>query len=1051
MSGLSTSDPAGIRTLVLDDPAFRRALRRSTATLLLTLGVPILVLLGLVRYLHHAAISVDHTDRVISEAIRAERLLVTMQTGFRGYRLSNDLRFLAPYTDARAQFATEFNQLKSLVSDNPRQLAATEGLRADVAAWFAFLDQELAKIRANETRSGDPAFMLQGAPLFDVAQQRLHAFVAQEERLRAERETRLNEAVTTTMIGFGLATFIGLPALAFWLQKLLRTLTTSYRASLAATEQRAKELHVTLNSIGDAVVATDAGGKVTFLNPVAEALMGWSSAEARGRELAEVFHIFNETTRARVENPVARVLRENVVVGLANHTVLRSRTGRESPIEDSAAPIRNARGEVSGVILVFHDVTVGRQTEHALLASERRFRFLDELGEAARLLVAPARIMEVSTRLLGTHLGASRCAYAEVEPGEECFTILHDYTDGCPTSAGEYRLSLFGPRALADMREGRTLVIADVDAELAPDEGRATFNAIGIKAVVCFPLLKEGRLRAMMAVHQTKPRVWTEAEISLIKEVVERCWSTIERARAQSDVRAAIARAETLAHGIEESAERFRLLAETVSLQVWTANVEGQLDYANQECAHYFGVEPATGILGHAWAQFVHPEDLPAALSHWQAALATGRRYETEFRLRGSGGSYRWFLVRAQAMRDPAGEIMRWFGTNTDIDVLKHAQAEAERASRAKDDFLAALSHELRTPLTPVLLSAASLRDDERLPEEIRQQLGMMERNIALEARLIDDLLDLTSISRGKLNLRTQPCEAHALIELAVDIVQSDARDKEVALESAFAAKLTGLNADPARFQQVIWNLLRNAVKFTPRGGRVSIRTRDGDTPSTLLIEISDTGIGIEPAALEKIFLPFEQAGHAGNHRFGGLGLGLTIARAIIAAHGGKISAHSAGVGQGATFVVELPATPGPSNHPAPSLSSNAHPALSSAGAGQPLRLLLVEDHAATLQVLFRLLKRDGHTVITATSVTEALATAAANTFDLVISDLGLPDGTGLELMEKLRAIHNLRGIALTGYGMEDDILQSRAAGFIAHLTKPVDYSQLQRLIVTSR
>jgi len=525
-----------------------------------------------------------------------------------------------------------------------------------------------------------------------------------------------------------------------------------------------------------------------------------------------------------------------------------------------------------------------------------------------------------------------------------------------------------------------------------------------------------------------------------------------DRRRSEAELTRTRQASETAERALAESAERFRLLAEVVSLQVWTAQPNGELDWANLECINYLKGDLERDILGNAWAQFVHPDDLPHALERWTECLATGARYEVEFRLKRHDGMYRWFLVRAQAMRDEKGTIVHWFGTNTDTHDLKTAQREAMKANRAKDAFLAVLSHELRTPLTPVLMSAASLRDDARLPEDARKQLGMMERNIALEARLIDDLLDLTRIGRGQIQLLAQPCDAHSLIGLALEIVRDDAIEKEIRMERDFAARHSGLVADPARFQQVIWNLLRNAVKFTPRGGRIFIRTADeaGEHGAGLLhIEVTDSGIGIEQESLGKIFKPFEQL----NHRMGGLGLGLAISRAIVDAHGGTISAHSDGLNRGTTFVVDLPGATEPPEGVAD--GPNAYPE-SFTARGTPeravqahaaLRLLLVEDHESTLRVLSRLLMKEGHHVVTVTTIAEALAAAEMNAFDLVISDLGLPDGTGTELMGRLRASHGLKGIALSGYGMEEDVARSHEAGFITHLTKPVDFHQLQRVL----
>ena len=523
-----------------------------------------------------------------------------------------------------------------------------------------------------------------------------------------------------------------------------------------------------------------------------------------------------------------------------------------------------------------------------------------------------------------------------------------------------------------------------------------------------------------------------------------------ERRRSEAELSRTRETSELTARALAESAERLRLLAEVVSLQVWTAHPNGDLDWANFECVKYLGADLERDILGTSWVKYVHPDDLPHATECWQAALSSGEPYEVEFRLKGSDGTYRWFLVRAQAMRDAEGKIIHWFGTNTDTHDLKTAQREATKANRAKDAFLAVLSHELRTPLTPVLMSATALREDLRLPEDVRTQLGMMEQNIALEARLIDDLLDLTRIGRGEFHLLPQPCDAHSLIGLVLEIVRDDALEKGIKLEPDLTARHSGLVADPARFQQVIWNLLRNAVKFTPRGGHVSIRTADDPekpAPEHLHIEVTDSGIGIEPAALDQIFKPFEQL----DRRMGGLGLGLAISRAIVDAHGGTITARSEGLNRGTTFTVDLPGATEPphglSDGPADVFSADSSTRKEAGRAESPLQLLLVEDHESTLRVLTRLLRKEGHEVVAVTTIAEAVAAAEGHQFDLVISDLGLPDGTGAELMGRLRSSHGLKGIALSGYGMEEDIERSREAGFITHLTKPVDFHQLQRAL----
>lgn len=370
---------------------------------------------------------------------------------------------------------------------------------------------------------------------------------------------------------------------------------------------------------------------------------------------------------------------------------------------------------------------------------------------------------------------------------------------------------------------------------------------------------------------------------------------------------------------------------------------------------------------------------------------------------------------------------------------LQEALAKAEAANAAKDQFLAVLSHELRTPLAPVLAAATTLLTDEQLPHELRDSLEMIRRNVELEARLIDDLLDLTRIAKGKMQLRFDVVDVNALITQTVEICRSDIYRKELDLSVRLDAAEHHAKADPARLQQVLWNIVKNAVKFTPLKGRIEIASRnEGDQ---LHIEISDTGIGIEPQQLGTIFNAFEQTSDDVTRRFGGLGLGLAISNALVQAHDGVLIANSGGKGKGATFSVRLPLTA------ARAVSTSASSERSAGRPSHTLKLLLVEDHADTAKVMALLLRSLGHEVTTAHTVAAALEVGQDQQFDLVLSDLGLPDGSGLELMRALSQKYGLRGVAISGYGMEEDLAQSERAGFFAHLTKPVNFQQVQAVL----
>jgi PAS domain S-box-containing protein len=371
----------------------------------------------------------------------------------------------------------------------------------------------------------------------------------------------------------------------------------------------------------------------------------------------------------------------------------------------------------------------------------------------------------------------------------------------------------------------------------------------------------------------------------------------------------------------------------------------------------------------------------------------------------------------------------------------RHARENAEQANHAKDNFLANLSHELRTPLTPVLMCVADLEQERAIAPEFRLQLAMVRRNVELEARLIDDLLDLTMVAHGKLQIvQSGPVDIHALLMHTEQIVHSDALAKSVRFQFELKACEHHVGGDAARLHQVFWNLFKNAIKFTPKGGCITIRTGN-PAPGQIVLGVNDTGMGIDAETLPFVFNAFEQGETRKLQVSGGLGLGLSISKAIVELHGGTIRAESPGPGLGATLIIEF-ATVLP--FPIPHLIE-AKPA----SQAQPhcRRLLVIEDHEPTLTILAHLLRRRGHDVLTASTVKGALSLAANHTFDLVISDIGLPDGTGIDLMRQLTKDYGLGGIALSGYGMPADHAKSREAGFLAHLVKPINFDQLHNVL----
>lgn len=757
-----------------------------------------------------------------------------------------------------------------------------------------------------------------------------------------------------------------------------------------------------------------------------------ASKTAPEEERPENFKIIDDTGREVPgrELPLQVAAREGKTIRDRELNIVHA-DGRWIRLLEYAAPLFDEQGQPRGSVGAFVDIT-------ERMLAEVRQQFLVKMDDAVRPLSNAAEIVATSARLLGEHMNADRCAYAEIESDEDSMHIMGDYTRDVPSIVGRFTFSQFGAEALRCMREDEAYVVEDIEIHPLAPEDLSAYQATQIRAVICVPLKKDGVLMAAMAVHQKAVRRWTETEVSLVRHVANRCWEALQRAKITRE--------------LMESEARFRQIADVTPQVVWLARADGYVEYFNRRWYDYTGL-PEDGDGHTGWIAALHPDDVDVCRERWYHSVNTGEPYEIRYRWRDCRtGKYRWFLGRALPLRDEHGEIVRWYGTSTDIDDLiraeetaRLARSEAERANRAKDEFLATLSHELRTPLTPVLMAAEALSADTQLDAETRETLSMIQRNIALEARLIDDLLDLTRISHGKLALRLQTADAHSLLALALEIVREEAQAKGLLLVIDYQAQNTSLQCDPSRIQQVFWNLLKNAVKFTPAQGLIHIRSRDEG--SQFLAEVSDSGIGIAREKLERIFLPFEQAGLANDHRFGGLGLGLSISKSLVHMHGGTIQAVSEGPGQGATFQVLLPASPSTDS----TAATHGTPSPVQATAPLPvagMRLLLVEDHEPTLVVLSRLLRRAGHEVTTAANVASALEAAAAQRFDGVISDVGLPDGTGLELMRVLKDLYGLRGIALTGYGMEEDINRAHQSGFVVHLTKPVQFSQLRQALV---
>ncbi|WP_435008255.1 PAS domain S-box protein [Tundrisphaera lichenicola] len=498
-----------------------------------------------------------------------------------------------------------------------------------------------------------------------------------------------------------------------------------------------------------------------------------------------------------------------------------------------------------------------------------------------------------------------------------------------------------------------------------------------------------------------------------------------------------ISREVTLDRIASEAKGRLAAIVESCEDAIISKDLDGVVTSWNAGAERLFGYK-SEEILGRPIELLIPPEhqdDEPAILD----MIRRGERIENyeAVRVANDGRTIEVSLTISPII-DDRGRIIGASKIARDISerkryeaALDEARLEAERANRVKDQFLAVLSHELRTPLTPVLATLSYVEEMLDLPPILRDEIVSMRKNVELESRLIDDLLDVTRIGQGKLTIYPEVVDVHRVLWQTLEICREDADRKVLEVAMAFRARESHVSGDPARLQQVFWNLLKNAIKFTTDEGRISIRTTNPE-PGRIVVEVSDSGMGIEPEFLEMIFDPFEQAGQSAMHRSGGLGLGLMIARNLVDLHGGSLTAASLGRGQGSTFVVSLESIAPPIEQKPPARRPDP------GRVAGTLKILLVEDNPDTLRAIARLLKLNGFQVEVASSVREAFAVASDPKFDLLISDIGLPDGSGLEIMRHFRKNLGMKGIALSGFGSDDDIIASREAGFDHHLVKPV-------------
>ncbi|HUS32624.1 MAG TPA: ATP-binding protein, partial [Kofleriaceae bacterium] len=656
-------------------------------------------------------------------------------------------------------------------------------------------------------------------------------------------------------------------------------------------------------SIGDAVIATDATGIVTFMNPVAERLTGWHTAEAQGHTLLEVFPIFNEDTGEVVENPVQKVIREGVIVGLANHTVLRRRDGSEIPIDDSAAPIRITPDAIEGVVLVFRDATEEKR-EHlrrAFLA-----RASHELIEAVDYRDALQRIASLAVPRL-----ADWASVEVIEPGDSTSRQL----------------------AVAHVDPSKVEYARELNLRYPPDPNAPT----GVPQVI-----RTGK---------------SELYPSIPRELLE--------AGARD-------------------AEHLRIIRE--------------LDLRSALVVPLRGKQHVFGAITFIYAQ-------------------SDRHY-------------------SEADLEFAEELARRAAL---IIERRRLEEEAEQANRMKDEFLATISHELRTPLQAILGYATML--ERGVARDQGKAISAILRNASAQARLIEDILDMSGIQSGKLRIAVGRVQLTAAIREALDALRPAAAAKQIKLVEQLGPNLGEIEGDFDRLQQIVWNLVSNAVKFSEAGGTVEVMAeRVGDR---MRVTVRDQGKGIAQEHLSTIFERFRQVDSSTTRQHAGLGLGLAIVKYLVEAHGGTVSAQSAGVGKGATFSVELPAHPGP-EHGTPGAPVVPIDASQLKG----VHILIVDDDDDARELISDALVEMGARVVRASTTAQAFAFLQAEPPNILISDIGMPVEDGYSFIRRVRALPPEKGgetpaIALTAYARPEDIRKTEEAGFQLHVVKPVRIENL--------
>jgi PAS domain S-box-containing protein len=926
---------------------------------------------------------------------------------------------------------------------------------------------------------------------------------------------------------FDLETVVGLVAYLFTCSLIIGFGEAMQGAQMQASQRR-ELLRVTLGSIGDGVITTDVEGRVTYLNSVAESLTGWKQQDALGHPLETVFRIVNEQTRRPVESPATKALREGVVVGLANHTLLIQKDGSERPIDDSAAPIRDEHGQVSGCVLIFRDVTAQRRLERdktnqlltaRLLASvvessddaiiskslegviqswnaaaERIFGYAPEqaVGRHISLVIPPERLAE-EDHIIARLKAGQRIEHFETErlrsDGQRILVSLtiSPVRDEAGNVVGASKIVRdVTQQRQAEQRERQLLA----EAAAANAKFRAFFDQGALFSGIMDTqgtILEPNRL-CLEGCGFTREQVigrpfWEGPWWSPSSSLVEQIKSASAQAAAGRTFRAEMPY--YLADGSERMAdvtiqpikdetgqvlflalngaditdrkraeadrEKFVTLIENSTDFIGMCDLKGIPFFINRAGLEMVGLDSIEQARRMPVPDFFFEEDQPKIMGEFFPAVLEKGHGEIEVRFRNfKTGEARWMAYKVLTLTDPAGEPKAFATVSQDVTERKQLEnnlrklaADLSEGDRRKDEFLAMLAHELRNPLAPISNAVQVLRKGDSDAKAIHSSSEMLERQVGHMARLVDDLLDVSRITRGKIELRKERVELAEILNQAVESTRALYKSMNHELTVTLPLDSVTLNADSTRLAQVVGNLLNNASKFTDKGGHIELTVERENKRA--MIRVKDSGIGIAAEQVPRVFELFTQVDTSLERSRDGLGIGLTLVKTLVEMHGGTVEAHSEGLGHGSEFVIRLPISD-ETGMPLP------RPTVSEPVRALGRRILIVDDNEDGAESLALLLKLSGHETHTAHDGLEGIEAAERLRPDAVLLDIGLPNLNGYEVCRRIREQawgKNLMLVAVTGWGQEEDRHKSKEAGFNTHIVKPVDHNALLKLFAS--